>query len=384
MTVGIDACLKQIAGDLFDLDIGVDGDILSVDFFDSAIIVSLFAERRANESEVAVSRLRRGWIGNESTPDFEIGSKIWLFEQSRLTITVLNGIIIAARDALQWLVDDGFATAIKSVEAVITPNGINLEVVINRPNSEVDRRFFTLWDNTAIPCPDIPNNITLTIPVSSVGPTINIFELAGKPSNAVDVVVNYSSSIVPVAAVAMSTGGPWHPDTTILISGNTINSIIFGGGGKGGDGGGDLGDGSIGGGGGGGATFGVGGGSDDGAHDGLVGGLFSGGLGSIGAVSGATSTHGATNGNNGFAALELFHDVTIINRGIISGGAGGGGGGGEDVGTGGNGAGALGDGLGTDGAGTSPGLGGGRGPSIIKNGNDVFFALMGLIIGDII
>jgi len=380
MTVGIDACLKQISGDLFDLDIGVDGDILSVDFFDSAIIVSLFAERRANESEVAVSRLRRGWIGNESTPDFEIGSKIWLFEQSRLTITVLNEIIIAARDALQWLVDDGFATAIESVEAVITPNGINLEVVINRPNSEVDRRFFTLWDNTAIPCPDIPTYIELVIPLGSAG--INIFELAGRPSNAVDVVVNVATNITPIATPGITTGGVWHPDTTILISLNTTLASVAGGGGKGGDGGGDLGDGSIGGGGGGGSTFGIGGGSDDGAHDGAAGGLFAGGPGGVGAASGATSTHDATDGARGFPAIELFHDVTIINRAAIIGGGGGGGGGGEDSGTGGNG-GSIFVGPGLDGAGTSPGLGGIRGPAIKKNGNDVFFALMGSLTGDV-
>jgi len=381
MTVGIDACLKQIAGDLFDLDIGVDGDILSVDFFDSAIIVSLFAERRANESEVAVSRLRRGWIGNESTPDFEIGSKIWLFEQSRLTITVLNEIIIAARDALQWLVDDGFATAIESVEAVITPNGINLEVVINRPNSEVDRRFFTLWDNTAIPCPDIPTYIELIVP-GPTSPGINIFELAGNPSNAVDVVVNLQTNITPIAEPGITTGGVWHPDSTILISCNTALASIAGGGGKGGDGGGDLGDGSIGGGGGGGSTFGIGGGSDDGLHDGGDGGIFSGGIGGAGAASGATSTHDATDGARGFPAIEMFHPITLLNRASIVGGGGAGGGGGEDSGTGGNGGSIL-FGPGSDGTGTSPGLGGARGPAIKKNGNDLFLALLGNIVGDI-
>lgn len=150
MIVGIDARLKLIAGDLYDLDIISTGDIRSEDFFDTAIIVSLFAERRANESEVAESRQQRGWIGNESTPGFEMGSKIWLYEQSRLTKTILNGIEIAARESLQWLVDDEFAIRITKVKAIATTTGINLEIVITRPNSQVDRRYFDLWDMTAL------------------------------------------------------------------------------------------------------------------------------------------------------------------------------------------------------------------------------------------
>ncbi len=126
------------------------GDIVSSDFFDTAILVSLFAEKRANESEVLEPLLRRGWIGNEVTPGFEIGSKIWLYEQSRLTNSVLNSITNAAKQALQWLVDDGFAVSIDDVEAIVTKTGINLTVTIRRPNSKVEKRHYTLWDNSAL------------------------------------------------------------------------------------------------------------------------------------------------------------------------------------------------------------------------------------------
>jgi len=382
MTVGIDACLKQIAGDLYDVDIGVNGDILSVDFFDTAIIVSLFAERRADESEVVESRLRRGWIGNEGTPNFEIGSKIWLYEQSRLTRTVLNGITIAARQALQTLVDEGFATQIKSVDAVITTTGISLNVIINRPNSKVDKRYFTLWDNTALSCPDIPNNIIFNLTNEDGG--MNLFEKLGYPSNPVDIVVNFPSVFiaVPVAQASFSTGGPWHPDTTILLF-IPNGGVLVGGGGKGGNGGGDLVDGSIGGGGGGGPSWGLGGKSDDGAHDGGDAGLFVSSGGSVGAISGATSTHPATDGDRGFPSIEMLHAISLINHGILFSGSGGGGGGSEDVGSGGNGGSLFGDGLGFDGTGTSPGLGGTRGPAIKTNGNDIFLIVAGAINGGI-
>ena len=189
MTVGIDARLKLISGDLYDLDLIYTGDIASEDFFDTAIIVSLFAERRANESEVAESRQQRGWIGNESTPGFEMGSKLWLYEQSRLTRSVLNGIETAARDSLQWLVDDGFAIRITRVKATATITGINLEIVITRPNSQVERRYFDLWDKTAVPIASEQTSYVLNLnDVNDLG--VNFFDRIGKPANPIDLVVN--------------------------------------------------------------------------------------------------------------------------------------------------------------------------------------------------
>lgn len=145
--VGIDAKLTLIAGGLYDITIDDDGDIASEDNFDTAIIVSLFTDRRASVSEVADARYRRGWVGNESN-EFEIGSKLFLYFQSRLTNDVLNGVRDAAAEALQWFVDDGLALEIVAAEPVVMPNGLGLDVQIRRATGEVDKRFFKLWNNT--------------------------------------------------------------------------------------------------------------------------------------------------------------------------------------------------------------------------------------------
>lgn len=134
---------------LYDISIDTDGDILTDDFFDTSLLYSIFGERRANESEVSESRLRRGWIGNEGK-DFENGSKLWLFEQARVTQTNLNRIADEARKSLQWLVDDGFAVSIDEVNATVKNGKVTLEIVIRRSRSEVERRFFDLWKNTGI------------------------------------------------------------------------------------------------------------------------------------------------------------------------------------------------------------------------------------------
>lgn len=134
----------------WDLSIDATGDILTADFFDTSLLMSLYAEKRASESEVPDSRLRRGWIGNESfTDNFEIGSKIWLFEQARLDRDTLNGITSAAVEGLQWILNRRFAVNL-AVDTVLLKGKVTLQIDIFRPNSKVDRRFFSLWDASGV------------------------------------------------------------------------------------------------------------------------------------------------------------------------------------------------------------------------------------------
>lgn len=154
MTVGknTDAVLTKsgpVPG-VWDFTLDDAGGINTDDFFDTALLMSIFAERRASASEVPNSQQRRGWIGNESNADgFEIGSKVWLFEQARLSHDTFNGITSAATDGLQWLIDDGFAINIV-VNTLLISGTVTLQIDIFRPNSPVDRRFFDLWDASGV------------------------------------------------------------------------------------------------------------------------------------------------------------------------------------------------------------------------------------------
>lgn len=154
MTVGAttDAILTKqgpVAG-VWDFTLDSTGDIATADFFDTALLMSLFCKRRASGSEVPQSRFRNGWIGNESNSDgFEIGSKIWLFQQSRLDNDTLNGITSAAREGLQWLLDRKFLDSI-TVTTTVLNGAVTLQIDLFRPNSPVDRRFFSLWDASGV------------------------------------------------------------------------------------------------------------------------------------------------------------------------------------------------------------------------------------------
>lgn len=135
------------ASGLLDLQIDSDGDIQSNDFFDTAILYSIFGERRADPSEVVAPELRRGWIGSEGK-DYENGSKVWLYEQERITRSVLNSIEDEASKSLRWLSDDGYAVSIEGVDAYVEGSSVMLKITVRRSQSRVERRYYKLWDNT--------------------------------------------------------------------------------------------------------------------------------------------------------------------------------------------------------------------------------------------
>jgi len=142
-----DAVLKiDPLSQFYDLSIDSSGDIETSDFFDTSILYSIFGEKRASPDEVVEPQLRRGWIGN--TADFENGSKLWLFSQERITRDVLNRIQDEAAKSLQWLVNEGFAVSINRVTATLSKGKVQLEITISRSRDKVDRKFFTLWENT--------------------------------------------------------------------------------------------------------------------------------------------------------------------------------------------------------------------------------------------
>lgn len=141
MTVNYDADLT----DDYDFQIDDDGDIKTIDSFETALLMSLFCERRAQASEVPDSHRRRGWIGN--TGEFENGSKLWLYEQARVTRSTLIAIETAVYNGLQWLLDDNLAVNLE-VSAELKNSNITITAIIERPNSKVERRYYDLWNST--------------------------------------------------------------------------------------------------------------------------------------------------------------------------------------------------------------------------------------------
>jgi phage gp46-like protein len=124
------------------------GDISTIQSFDTAILMSILEEVRASASEVAESRARRGWIGNESTPGFEQGSKTWLFDQERVTGTILAELGVVVRNGLQWFIDANIIPNVEVEQPFIQNGKVVTFINFRRDGSRVERQFFEIWDNT--------------------------------------------------------------------------------------------------------------------------------------------------------------------------------------------------------------------------------------------
>lgn len=147
----IDIALEQDEGNQVDIAIDPDtGDFLLVDGFETALTMSLFSERRADDSEVPTAELRRGWWGNTVGPEgFEIGSKLWLLDQARRNQSTLNSAVDFSTSALNWLIEDGHLISI-DVSGEFTTSGIGLNIKLNRSNSATESKSFELWENTNV------------------------------------------------------------------------------------------------------------------------------------------------------------------------------------------------------------------------------------------
>ena len=131
----------------YDISWTPQGDIATGSSLDTFIIICLFEEVRAAATEVAEAIQRRGWAGNESTPDFEQGSKAWEFEQARVTATMLNDLGGVVRDSLQPLIDEGIAEDVE-VQTPRLQNGAVIVYIDFLRSGSRESRFYTLWDNT--------------------------------------------------------------------------------------------------------------------------------------------------------------------------------------------------------------------------------------------
>ncbi len=147
-----DVALRQ---DKLRYDISVElGDLLSDEGFETAVIISLFTDRRVLDEELDTSDAeRRGWWGDSDEisdyPGDLIGSKLWLLDRAKRSEETRNRAEAYAKEALQWFLDDGIAESI-SVKATLVnaTERIDLEICIQRPKTKniYYYRYQLVWD----------------------------------------------------------------------------------------------------------------------------------------------------------------------------------------------------------------------------------------------
>ena len=132
-------------------DIGIGRDDIEVDDgLETAVLLSLFTDRRADEGDILPDGQidRRGWWG-DSFPEVEgdrIGSRLWLLSREKQQQAVLDRAREYAMEALQWLIDDRVASRVEVTAEVVRTGVLGLTVVIERPQTDtVEYRFNYTW-----------------------------------------------------------------------------------------------------------------------------------------------------------------------------------------------------------------------------------------------
>lgn len=93
-----------------------------------AVTISLYTWRRAETDDPIDDEERYGWWGDSypSIADDRIGSRLYLLRRVKLTPQTQRDAEVYAREALQWLLDDGEVIAIDIVSEKVDINRLNL------------------------------------------------------------------------------------------------------------------------------------------------------------------------------------------------------------------------------------------------------------------
>lgn len=110
------------------IDLALDGyDLATEGGLHTTVIVSLFTDRRAESDDENPdgSGDRRGWWANPT-----LGSRLWLLARAKEMPDTLARARTYAIEALQWLIDDGVATAVDVTAEWAGRGVLGLRVVI--------------------------------------------------------------------------------------------------------------------------------------------------------------------------------------------------------------------------------------------------------------
>ncbi len=145
-----DLAFEQDEDGIFDLVIE-DGDFKLTEGFETALLVSLFSDRRAYLDEVPDPEKRRGWVGDlvsETTGD-KIGSGLWFYEQSRLSVDDENGVRDEAEKSLDWAITDNWITLAQAqTEKTASKRSLKLNITLTMLDGGVSSYAFEVADAT--------------------------------------------------------------------------------------------------------------------------------------------------------------------------------------------------------------------------------------------
>lgn len=143
-----DIALK-IKGESFGIAIQ-DGDFEKDEGLETAVILSLFTDRRVTDEELPQGQTyKRGYWADKysSVNGDQYGSRLWTLGREKRQIEVLRRAEDFCKEALNWLIEDGVASSITATASFTegTSNAWQIEIAIQKPSGRTSR-YQLIWD----------------------------------------------------------------------------------------------------------------------------------------------------------------------------------------------------------------------------------------------
>lgn len=124
----------------------IPGDLQGGDDLETAVLISLFSDRRAEESDVIPDGTsdRRGWWG-DAGQTYPIGSRLWLLSRAKQTPQTLNSAQGYCTEALQWLLDDGVAANINVAASFIGQGALGIAIGLYDQTGQTVATYQWAW-----------------------------------------------------------------------------------------------------------------------------------------------------------------------------------------------------------------------------------------------
>jgi phage gp46-like protein len=123
-------------------------DLSTSETLETAVLLSLFTDKRAPDDLQIYSPDRKGWWGTTYNPSgqAELGSLLWTLYRSVKSdgTAVLRQAEGYVTDALQWLTTDGVASSVTCTASWASSSALGLYITITQPSGQVNN-YSWVW-----------------------------------------------------------------------------------------------------------------------------------------------------------------------------------------------------------------------------------------------
>lgn len=125
------------------------GDIATTGSLESAVIISLFTDKRAPETWTRTED-KRGWCLHDADDEYEMGSLLWTlwYIPTQTTDDYTNLVKGMVEDSLRWLIDENIVQTIDVTVTMVTTDACQITINLIQPTES--SQYSYMWSPSAI------------------------------------------------------------------------------------------------------------------------------------------------------------------------------------------------------------------------------------------